>query len=518
MKTRSVLTGAPRFFEKRGEKMIKKTFAILLAILFVLPVIACENKGKVNETETRSTAPATETATGNNDYSEIDAYVNELASSVNTDGMEFTFIGRSSDNFPNKDEETGVIQSDAVYFRQRDLTEIFGIDWEPVITENGDDTKDRVINEVTAGGDSYDLVYGNVITVSQHLLNAGVILRVDTIEEIDLDRPWWVSSLRDVYSIGGKLFILRGDIDIENFLDPSCILFNKTVASMYSIDADELYSLAADGKWTLDEFERAASNIPENTTGKSVFRYANADGVEFLFSCGMKITKFDDDGNPYLEETLPVELANLSDRTSAMFGDKTQTASWDYRRGETKESVFGVDKDYDWFLENEALFLIASTGAAVGYRKYDVTFGILPMPKGSATQQEYYSYADPWGSGSVTIPKTTKNLAATATVTEGMAALSGKYVRNAYYDMLLRGQSIFDLESRDMLDIIFDSVIYDMVDLYSGGDMNSWGPFMDDLHYALSYNNSSIASDYKGNAKATKFSIKALIRATENIE
>ena len=201
-----------------------------------------------------------------------------------------------------------------------------------------------------------------------------------------------------------------------------------------------------------------------------------------------------------------------------MFGDRTQTASWDWTKGESKTDVFGVDKDYDWFLENRALVLTASTGSAIGYRQFDVVFGILPMPKASASQEQYYSYADPWGSGSVTIPKTTKSIPATATVTEGMAALSAKYVKTAYYDMLLRSQSIFDLQSRDMLDIIFDTIIYDMVDLYSGGDMDSWGPLMNDLHYAMSYDNSSIVSDYKGNVRVTKYYIKALIKAADGME
>ena len=508
---------------KIGTKTLRRVFIILLAALFVLPVIACGKKtdgeATAKPTDTPAAESTTQRATEQGEYAEIDAYVRELAGSVGTEGMTFTFIGRSSDNFPKEEKETGDIQSDAVYYRQRDVSEIFRLNWEPVITENGDATKDRVINEVTAGGDSYDLAFGNVITVSQHLLNAGVILRVDTLDGyIDLDRPWWVGSLRDVYSIGGKLYILRGDIEVEDFEDPSCIMFNKTVCSMFSIDADELYSLAAEGKWTLDEFERAASAIPENTTGKGVFRYGNYDAVAYLFSCGMTITKYDEDGYPYLESSLPLDILNLSERTSGMFGDKTQTACWDWEKGETKASVYGVEDDYEWFLDDKALFITASTGRAIGYRKFDVVFGVLPMPKGSVNQKEYYSYANPWNSGSVTIPKTTKNVAATATVTEGMAALSTKYVRTAYYDMILRGQSVFDMESRDMLDIIFDSVIYDMVDLYSGGNMDSWGPLMNDLHYALSCDNSNIVSNYKSNVKVTNFYIKSLIKAVDGMD
>ncbi len=498
--------------------MTRKIIVILLALLMILPIVsACGKGGSDPKQETKGTETAGATVTADDgENAEIDAYVAELAASSDTAGRSFTYVGRSSDNFPTKDQETGDIKSDAVYYRQRDIVELFGVSWEPVITDNGDDTKDRVINEVTAGGDSFDLVYGNIITVSQHLLNAGVILRVDTIDTIDLDREWWVQSLRDTYSIKGKLFFLRGPITVESFVDTSCMLFNKTVAAMFpEITDDELYSLARDGKWTLDEMERIAAYVPENPTGAGIYRYGNVDSVQLIFSTGQTITKFDEDGAPTIEKTLPIELQDLSQRTVSIFGDNSQTPYVNYKLGEEKETKYKVDKDYDWFTDNKALFSFASTGSAIDLRKYDVVFGILPCPKGSVTQQQYYSYADPWGSGSITIPKTTKSREVTATITEAMAALSQKYIKSAYYDMILRGQSIFDMESRDMLDIIFKTTVYDMVDIYSGGDMNQWGPLMQTISYCTAYDNSSFASDYSANARVTQFNIKQLLKVVD---
>ncbi|MBQ2469427.1 MAG: hypothetical protein II503_07025, partial [Clostridia bacterium] len=101
--------------------MIKRVLTVLLAVLFVIPAIACGKAPEAPETETETGTPATETATDQEEYAEIDEYVNELAEAIDTEGMTFTYIGRQSDNFPKKDEETGDIQSDAVYFRQRDL-------------------------------------------------------------------------------------------------------------------------------------------------------------------------------------------------------------------------------------------------------------------------------------------------------------------------------------------------------------------------------------------------------------
>ena len=501
--------------------MAKKIIILLLVLTLVLPVaVACNKQDGGKETE-KETTPVSDTAANSgtadkDEYAEIDAYVADLAANSDTNGKSFTYIGRESDNFPREDRELGDIQSDAVYFRQRDLVDIFGIDWDPVITPGGETTADQVTNEVTAGGDSYDLVYGNVITVSQHLFNAGVIRRVDTLDTIDLDKEWWVQSLRDVYSIKDKLFFLRGCVTVESYTDTDCMLFNKTVASMFpEINEDELYDLAREGKWTIDEMQRIASYVPENANGTGIYRYGDSDAIGLLFSTGLKITNFDEEGAPYIVDSLPVEFLDLSGITTGMFADDSQTPNWDFRKSETKVSKYKVDEDYDWFRDNKALFSFAGTGSAIFLRKYDVTFGILPMPKGSATQSQYYSYADPWGSGSLTIPKTTKDIDVTATITEAMGALSQKHVKSAYYDMLLRGQSIFDLESRDMLDIIFSTVVYDMVDIYSGGDVNQWGPLMSDLSYNMTYDNTSITSNWKSNAKVTKFTIKQIVKIAD---
>ncbi|MBQ7475557.1 MAG: hypothetical protein IJS78_06525 [Clostridia bacterium] len=498
--------------------MAKKIIVVLLALLMILPIVtACKKDNNDPKPETKGTETVNGTATEeDNEDAEINAYVAELAASTDTAGKSFTYVGRTSDNFPKKDQETGDIQSDAVYYRQRDISEIFGISWEPYVTDGGEETTDKVINEVSAGGDSYDLVYGNIITVSQPLLNAGVIVRVDTLNTIDLDREWWVSSLRDTYSIKGKLFFLRGPITVESFLDTSCMLFNKTVAAMFpEITDEELYNLAKEGKWTFDEMVRIAAYVPENPTGTGIYRYANVDSVGLIFSTGQTITKFDEDGAPTIEKSLPIELLDLSNKTVGIFSDTSQTPSWDWKKGEDKVTKYKVDKDYDWFRDNKALFEFAGTGDAIYLRQYDVVFGILPSPKGSDTQSRYYSYANPWGSGSVTIPKTTKSIDVTATITEAMAALSQKYLKSAYYDMLLRGQSIFDMESRDMLDIIFKTTVYDMVDIYSGGDVNQWGPLMQTISYCTAYDNSSFASDYSANARVTQFNIKQLLKVVD---
>ena len=124
--------------------MKRSLLALLMALVMVLPLFtSCgEKNGNKNNVGT-STSGSTDAVTEDPDAADnakIDSYVKNLASGVDYNGQTFTYIGREDDNFPTEEDVTGELLSDAVYSRQSSLEEIFGIDWQNVITENGDET------------------------------------------------------------------------------------------------------------------------------------------------------------------------------------------------------------------------------------------------------------------------------------------------------------------------------------------------------------------------------------------
>ena len=486
-----------------------RILALILAALMIGAALASCNQGEGSGTQDTETGVATEPAEKN----EIDEYVDELATRYDTEGKTFTYIGHSV-NFPTEEKETGEILSDSLYYRQRDLEEIFGIDWDPVSLDGGPATKDQVINEVTAGGSDYDLACGGMLTCGQALLNAGVIRTVQDLEHVDFDREWWVQSMRDTFSVKGKLYFLFGPIVPYTYLDTHVVLFNKSVTHMFGIDDSELYDAALNGKWTVDMLEEVASDVPQVTNVASgTFRYVHPVGVPFLFAAGQTITKFDEDGVPYVEDALPIELSDLSDRLVSFQGDETQTAL--LKTDEEASKKYGVERLEDLFLNDHALFYFADTGDVMYMRQQSAEFGILPMPKLNAGHSAYHSYSNPWVGQAVYIPKTVKDLEFVDLMTEAMGALSQKYVKEAYYDRMLRTQAIFDLESQQTLEIVFQSKIYDMSVLYSDGNDNTWGPFLDSLDKALTIDNSTFSSDYKANARVAKMNIKFLVQTID---
>ena len=503
-----------------------KILALILSCLVIVPfAVSCSKDGGGSADDTKATEALTKdeetddsVTASQAEINEIMEYVDETASKISVEGTDFTWFGPNNVgmNAPEKDEESGDVMSDAVYYRQRDIAEIYGVNWQNEWGENGADVADKVTNEVMAAGDSYDLVYGSVRSAGTPMLNAGILRTVNDLEYVDLDQRWWIDSLRDTFSIRDNLYFLIGPIVVNSYTDTNIVLFNKDVTAMFGMNDLDLYDSVKTGKWTIDRMFEMASEIPENISGSSVYRYIEPCGFPFLFSSGLTITKFDEEDTPYIEDTLPKEYSDLADKLSSVFSDESQSmyANYDKEKKDFDEK-FGIGAE-EAFTNGQGLFYFVQAADALYLRNYDVSFGIVPMPKLTESQKDYYSFANSWLGSAVYFPKTVKNLPMSDSIAESMAALSQIYIKDAYYTKLLKGQTIFDLESRDMLDIIYSTKIYDMADLYAGGNLDNWGEIINVIDKAIKYDSSTFASDYRASATVVTYNIKALLKVLEN--
>lgn len=397
----------------------------------------------------------------------IDEYVDSLASNYDFSGQTFTWIGGGS-QVPEFLEETGDIVNDALYFRHRDIEQKFHVAFNNHIPESMDGEEyNPIVNEVRrdilAGTNKFNAGYGTAPAVCQPLFQNGCLTDVSGFEGIDLDRKWWTPTLRETYALGGGVYFLNGDIVTSNYTDAHVVLFNKQIADEYGIN--EMYSLVKDGSWTFDKMFELASNIPTNENGAGVYRYATPDGMAVLFASGYPVIEFDAEGTPYVQENLSAELSSLADKYSAVFGDDTQTAHTKVQTTAAPE-IFKDKYDYEdadeMFSDDMVLFYFTATSFAIDLRRVDVDFGILPMPKGSADQDDYITYGDEWLNFNVFVPKSENDQKMTGVILEAMAALGRRYLRPAYYDILLKSRTTYDADSFEMLDIIFESKVYDV--------------------------------------------------------
>ena len=502
--------------------MLKKILVLLLVILMVVPaIVSCGDSGE----EPKNTINYDTEAGGEDEETEedpliadIDEHMGELSTLFSFKGETFTWIGPGGWEAPEKDEETGDAVSDAMYFRQREIEDAFGLDWvnnkaEMVGLEDGLSPAIELIKQdVMAGTGAYDAGYGfNMHT--QVLLINDCLMNLTDFTNVDLDREWWYSGMREYLSIGGELYFLTGPIVSAYYQDTMSIVFNKQVAEDYGIEG--LYDIVKDGDWTFDKMLEVASAIPENSSGAGAYRYADADGMSIAIAHGYTLTDFDENGNPFIPDALPQGLVDIADKYSAIFSDDTQSVNLKGRNSGNHESFtekYGYENMQDMFADGKILFLFIPTDEAAYLRKQDVNFGFLPIPKGSDAQEDYISYGAARSAFNVFVPKSAKNSQKVDVVLEAMGALGYKYFKSTCYDNMLKSRSVKDIESKEMLDIIFETKKYDIINVVDkGANTSSDGEMVTLFNTVFEESSSGFVSKFFIKGKIVNANIKTIL-------
>lgn len=508
--------------------MTKKIIALLMAVLMVMPVLVSCGKVSTYLNDLGvdyEYGGHTQLYTSVNDemISEINSYISDIAYSWDEEcaGMTFTWCGNQG-QAPTPCEETGNIKNDALYFRQREIEDRFGINWVNYITVHDGispnySVYDYVFQDVMAGIGAYDACYGTTIQVVQPLLIQNTLMDMSGFQMVDFEQPWWPDNIEETLSINGSMYFLNGSIVTTNYEDTYCIAFNKKLANNYGVE--DLYSLANSGEWTYDKMFEVSEVIPQNSNRSGVYRFGDPNGLAAMYSCGMTLTSFDALGTPYLEDAPPEALCDLSEKLVTIFANDSITANIKTRikaDGESVSDKYGYSDFNEMFSRDNFLFYNLTTGDVADLRQYDVTFGVLPMPKGDKSQENYISATDPWGSVFVFVPRTARNVELTDLMIEVLAALGYKYLKPAYYDLILKSRSTYDYESMDMIDIIFETKIYDLVDfLVVGGNIYVEGDFVRFVRAGLQETTTSFVSNYRMQARIANRHIKELLKSLE---
>ncbi|MBO5274114.1 MAG: hypothetical protein J6I45_05830, partial [Clostridia bacterium] len=102
-------------------------------------------------------------------------------------------------------------------------------------------------------------------------------------------------------------------------------------------------------------------------------------------------------------------------------------------------------------------------------------YGILPIPKYDASQESFGTTVWPYSASLISVPNISANHEMTGVILEALSAESTYTVIPALYETVLKQKSARDEESIAMLEIIFDSMVFDAGLLYSmGGFANAF--------------------------------------------
>lgn len=119
------------------------------------------------------------------------------------------------------------------------------------------------------------------------------------------------------------------------------------------------------------------------------------------------------------------------------------------------------------FAEDHALFMVDLVRDMNSLRTMESDFGILPIPKYSSSQDHYASSVSVFGGNLISVPITCRNTEYVGIILEALSAKSTYTLIPAFYDTVLKDKATRDVESTDMLDIIVDSMVFDVGDFFN---------------------------------------------------
>jgi hypothetical protein len=126
-----------------------------------------------------------------------------------------------------------------------------------------------------------------------------------------------------------------------------------------------------------------------------------------------------------------------------------------------------------WHFKNSQTLLLGynMSGIITYLRDMKDDYGIIPMPKYDEKQEDYLTYGSPWGPCGIAVPITCeeKKMEMNGAAMEMMAYISYTTVGTQMYNVTLKEKVSRDENSKLMLDIIYDDIIFDLNGIHNFG-------------------------------------------------
>lgn len=469
------------------------------AILFVFALLLCFTLAACGDDTPGETTALTDSLVMTGDGEQLG-----VPATGDYDGHQFTILyaGHTVSTEFGFEEETERAIDNAQYKRVKTVEQAYNVDIVEEIQKgsasNGNGPGYQALsNAANSGTTDYDLALIAGYDVSVLAYN-GYLYDMASIPGVDLTKSWWDQNATESLSVKDVVFFTTGEITVSDNNSTFVIMFNKDLIRDYELESP--YDMVYDGEWTFEEFSKMCKSVTEDLNQDGIMDTNDRFGllvwddsmVGIVNAAGERCCTINDDGE--------IVLTIYNDRTLAAIEQygaiayDTQYALTYQRHTSTAEVLQTM------WPSNQALFLTSYMSSIPNSRTMESDFGILPYPKLEETQDNYYSCVAPYNSRFICVPLVQEDIERTGVITEALAYHGKNIVTPAYYDVNLIGQSTRDEESSDMLDIIFDNLVYDIGYYYQIGTYNKKliGMVRD-----YSTNFTSVYETYRSSADAT---------------
>ncbi len=438
---------------------MKRFLAYSLIAAMLLSTVSCGGESGTSDTTAASgdtTAAPVETT-----------WLDSLPADAKYNGDEF-HVGWSTPYKANEvaiplEEVSGDLVNDAVYERNRLVSEQLDInitaddvcDWKDLLT--------TIQNSVLAGDDVYDAYCISTWFAFRCSIN-GLLTELNSLQTLDLSQSWWDPATTEMHSLGSNsVYFVNGDINYFDDYATSCLVFNKRIGEEYNVE--NLYDVVRDGKWTYDKLYEVTSLISSDLDGNNTYDandlYGFADNAgmmnRFVNSFGESVVVVDDTGAASL---------NVSEKMLDIFA-KVLEQICGPQNVSTAVLGRGVLEDASGNpLFTSGHVFMQSTLVGEISRTFRINmeddFGILPYPKYDENQEDYItSYNTAWATA-FAIPTTNSELDKTGYILDTMGYFSHDTIYESVIEKNVLVKATRDNDSAEMLDILFNSRLLDL--------------------------------------------------------
>ena len=403
------------------------------------------------------------------------------------------------------DELNGDVMNDALYDRQRIIEETLNVKMKKHIFDNKTTSAvpNAVKTTVLAGEDAYDCALFHCIGGIADTASNGYLYNLDMLPYIDITAEWWNQKQMNVLRLGKNTYYAVNDYMIPC---PYMIYFNRGIAENYGLD--DPYEKTFEGSWLLDDFTGMCRAVSKDLDGSGTYTMDDQYGVtanevskyiSFVTGSNQFMTSRDSEGRVELAMNTE-KMVNLVEVFAALMNEN---CVWQ-KSGE----VLTLECD-------RVLFELSSIAAAERMREYDIDLGFLPYPKYDEKQEEYISLD--WG-GLMGVPVSISRPELVGAVMELMAYEAKNDVIPTYYGTVLSGKLARDENAGRVLDILFDTIVYEI-----GGNYFGFSPGFTDLFYTLGRlsiqgKSTDFASWYAKNEPTAKTTIANFYKNLDSVE
>ena len=503
----------------------KRTMAMLIALLMLVPTLAscsnntpAETKETTAQQETAQTAESTD-ASADESETEDERIKPNIPESADFGGDDITFlhwynpawtetVRQSRDIYA--EGITGEAINDAVYNRNVKIEDAYKVKI-ALQLEQSTDIASMVGQQVTAGDSTYDVVY-QILSAAPALIQKSYFHNLFNVPNIDLTKPWWDQNSISSLSTMGILPLVSTSINVNDKDATAALAFNKTIAENNQLE--DLYTLVREGKWTYDKLTEMAEATYNDSNGDGTMTPDDVYG--FLGGRDVIDSLYHGSGSQFITK-------NENDEFVFTFGTERDVdviskgidivnSSWYFNHHAWKDQSDILYRQI--FETGHGLFFWMRLDDVTNMRAGDADFGIIPIPKYEEAQDKYYSLVSQHTTGLMSIPITCAgdDLSMVGMVLEALAAESHYTLIPEYIETSLKTKNSRDAESADMLDIILNNRVFDPMNVYS------FANFGDAIMDAADANNKDMASLIKSKEKLVNKSIEKVLKAVSAVE